>query len=512
MADKNKSIIESALLDAEKIQEALNANTKEILRSVAREEIDSVLKESLQEDYVEEDVEDETEEVEDDSIEVDADAEVGDTPVDADVEVDVDAEPIGGIEVDDVEDSEEGGDLEGDYESGMDTDVSDMGDEMDMTGASDDEVISVYKKLTGDDEIEVVVDDESGDVTLTVNEPGEFVIKTNDGEEDMDDVAAEPEMDIEVEPEMDIEAAPEMDAEIEIDAAPEMDAEVEDGEIEVDSEEDEDEVMYEIALDEDIVRTATGDIENSMTGDIPTGDIDNVSAPVGDKNDDQWAGDNLEQTFPEDEATKGDGHAEHVMNEDEIAEETVTEEEISEEEVAEGEEAIEEAIPVGSAQAHHKGGHAANIGQPKGAGADNLKESAIKYNKLLTEAKELKGKNDEYKQALKQFRTMLAETVVFNSNLTYVTKLFMEHSTTKDEKQTILKRFDDEVSTLKESKKLYKSIVNDLSSRKPMNESIDEKLNKEVTSSSSKQLNESTAYVDKETSRIMDLMKRVENR
>ena len=61
---------------------------------------------------------------------------------------------------------------------------------------------------------------------------------------------------------------------------------------------------------------------------------------------------------------------------------------------------------------------------------------------MLTEAKELKGRNEEYKGALKQFRTMLAETVVFNSNLTYVTKLFMEHSTTKVEKDSIFKRFE----------------------------------------------------------------------
>jgi hypothetical protein len=37
------------MLDIKKIQEALNANTKEILRSVAKEEIDSVVKESLME-------------------------------------------------------------------------------------------------------------------------------------------------------------------------------------------------------------------------------------------------------------------------------------------------------------------------------------------------------------------------------------------------------------------------------------------------------------------------------
>ena len=131
---------------------------------------------------------------------------------------------------------------------------------------------------------------------------------------------------------------------------------------------------------------------------------------------------------------------------------------------------------------------------------------------MLTEAKELKGKNGEYKQALKQFRTMLAETVVFNSNLTYVTKLFMEHSTTKSEKEGIFKRFDNEVSTLKESKKLYKTLASQLGARKPMNESISNKIDKEVSSGVSKQLSESTVYVDKETSRIMDLMKRVDRK
>ena len=142
----------------------------------------------------------------------------------------------------------------------------------------------------------------------------------------------------------------------------------------------------------------------------------------------------------------------------------------------------------------------------------SLVESENKYKALLTEAKELKGRNEEYKTALKTFRTMLAETVVYNSNLTYVTKLFMEHSTTKDEKQTILKRFDEEVSTLKESQRLYKTIVNELSSKAPIKESIDKAIIKEAATGTSKQLNESTAYIDKETSRIKDLMRRVENR
>ena len=46
MADSEKSILEKAMLDAKRIQEALTANAQEILRNVALEEIDGVVKES----------------------------------------------------------------------------------------------------------------------------------------------------------------------------------------------------------------------------------------------------------------------------------------------------------------------------------------------------------------------------------------------------------------------------------------------------------------------------------
>ena len=467
MAEKNKSIIESALLDAKRIQEALNANTKEILRSVAIEEIDGLVKESLEEGYVEEDADEETEDVT-----VTADDEVADDAADDSEEVADDSEFTS-------DDSEEGDDLEGGDDMGMSAEPLGGDTEVrDMTQASDDDVIKVYKELTGDSEIEVVVDDETGDIKLSVNEPGKFIIKTNAGtsEPDGDEFSAD-EFSAD-------EFGAEGGAEISTD---EFGTEGGADEFGGEEEEEVDEVMYEIALDE---------MEN----------IDGIKAPLGNKNDDNWAGDNLEGGFDDDAVKYAHAEGDMVMSESDTMEE---------------EETLEESIPVGSGQAHRLPGKA-NIGQPKGAGADNLKESkkstmtinevANKYNTLLTEAKDLRGKNEEYKEALKTFRTMLAETVVFNSNLTYVTKLFMEQTTTKDEKQAILKRFDEEVSTLKESKKLYKTIVNELSSRKPMNESIDRKLNKDVSSGVSKQLNESTAYIDKETQRIKDLMSRVEKR
>ena len=439
MAEKNKSIIESALLDAKRIQEALNANTKEILRSVAIEEIDGLVKESLEEGYVEEDAEEvemsELEAGDDESEEIEA----GDDEESSEEES---------------EDSEEGDDLEGDDDVSMSAVALGGDDEVevdDLTKASDDDIISVYKKLTGDDTIEVVVDDESGDIHLTVGEPGEFIIKTGEEaeEEGMDEAMYEG-----------------------------LYEDMSEGEME--ESENVDEVMYEIALDE---------MEN----------IDGIKAPIGDN-----TGDNLQGGF-DDEQTYAHAEGEMVMSEGDEMEESETMDEV-EDKMEEGEEHIDEYIRKTEAQGMRAGAEH----QPKTGGA--LEESVEQYNTLLTEAKELRGKNEEYKQALKQFRTMLAETVVFNSNLTYVTKLFMEHSTTKEEKQAILKRFDNEVSTLKESKKLYKTIASELTSRKPMNESVERKINNEVSSGMSKQLNESTAYIDKETQRIKDLMSRVEKR
>jgi hypothetical protein len=396
MADK-KSIIEEALLDITNIQNALNANTKEILRSVAKEEINGVVKESLIEEIYEE------EELELEPAEMGGEEEEESTE-----------DSLG-----DFESSEE--EPEMGSELGMDTDVL-GGAEMDMTAASDDEVIAIYKKLSGEDEIEIVGDE----IHMNITEPGEYVVKL-DGEE------AEEE-------ELELEPAGE--------------------------EEEESDVEYEIEMDDEE--------ESEMPSDL----------------------------VPADE------------EEEEEEEEVEDEEEV---------EAIDEKISIGTGMSvgnHRNKTAAGSIGAQENPKSVNesakakalVSETTKKYNSLLTEATKLKGENEEFRAALKEFRTKLVETVVFNSNLTYVTKLFMEHSTTKGEKQNIIKRFDEEVTNLKESKKLYKTIANELETRKPINESIESKIIKEATTSTSKQLNESTAYVDPSTKRIMDLINRVEKR
>jgi hypothetical protein len=431
MAEK-KSILEEALLDINNIKNALNANTKEILRSVAKEEIDSVVKESLMKneaDYEEEDL-DST----DDAVDLGGDADAATADIDT---MDLGGEESEEDELGDIEGSEEVGPEvspemgdEMDADLGMDADAL-GGDELDMTGASDDDVIAIYKKLSGEDEIEIVGDE----IHLNISEPGEYIVKKGaldlgGDEEEVED----------------------------IDLGPIG------GEEEV---EDDSDVDYEIEL---------GDDEESE-----------------------------------------EYEAEESGEEEEAGEETDAADTEEGEEESEEEEEIEEGIRTNKAQANKAGAEY----QPKVLGAKSVNESASKklvlettkkYNSLLTEAKKLQSENQEFRKALKTFRNQLVETVVFNSNLTYVTRLFMEHSTTKAEKQNIIKRFDEQVSNLVESKKLYTTIANELETRKPINESVESKLIKTTTTSTSNQLNESTAYVDPSTKRILDLINRVEQK
>jgi hypothetical protein len=119
----------------------------------------------------------------------------------------------------------------------------------------------------------------------------------------------------------------------------------------------------------------------------------------------------------------------------------------------------------------------------------------------------LRGKNEEYRKALNVFREKLNEVAIFNSNLAYATRLFTEHSTTKKEKINILRRFDD-VETLKESKNLYRSLKDELTSTdtKSINESVTTKLNKSVSTGSSTTLIESKTYENPQFLRMKDLM------
>ena len=125
------------------------------------------------------------------------------------------------------------------------------------------------------------------------------------------------------------------------------------------------------------------------------------------------------------------------------------------------------------------------------------------------EVENLKKQNAEYKKALILFKEKLNEVAVFNANLAYATRLFTEHSTTKQEKLNILKRFDS-VSTMNESKSLFSTIKSELGTKTTVTETVAEKIsNTPTTSSSTDVLSESKAYENPQFSRIKEMMKKI---
>ena len=145
-----------------------------------------------------------------------------------------------------------------------------------------------------------------------------------------------------------------------------------------------------------------------------------------------------------------------------------------------------------------------NKGGMDRTGIDSKKVYKAGSGSINEEVTKLKKQNDEYKKALVLFKDKLNEVAVFNINLAHATRLFTEHSTTKQEKLSILKRFDS-ISTLKESKNLYSSIKVELETKKPVTESVVEKITTAPTSSS-KVLSESKAYENPQFKRMKDLM------
>ena len=142
--------------------------------------------------------------------------------------------------------------------------------------------------------------------------------------------------------------------------------------------------------------------------------------------------------------------------------------------------------------------------------AHSSANTAIKENQNRQELQILREKNEEYRKALNLFRTKLNEVAVFNSNLAYATRLFTEHTTTKQEKINILRRFDS-VETIKESKNLFQNLKGELSggNSKPINESIERTIDKSPSTGSSSNLIESKTYENPQFLRMKDLMTKI---
>ena len=485
MATKRKSIIEEALLEAKSLEDALKANTKEMLAAHMKQEIENIVESSL--------TEQEDEEVEEIDVEG-SDEEMEEMPaLDAGEDSEGDAEEVDSeeselmdldIDLDDLAADDEEVEIDLELPAALD-----MGDEeeLDLTGASDEEVIAVFKKMSDDDEVEVVKDEDG--IHLTDNETGaEYYIKESD----------------------------EMGEGYDVHEGEDYMEEGKYGGNKGDESRSHRDYMEEAGCGKGLDEAGCGDhMEEETIYEIELSEEQPYGGNKGDESKSQRDYMEEGEDYMEEGkygGNKGDesrSHRDYMEEGDDMYEETLDLDE---------EEAIEEdklkrhqstgyqkysGAKAGSDQASPYGGSVSE--SRKRRTPKNVER--VSESKIMKEYKELKSKNEEYKGALKVFKNKLNEVALFNTNLAYVNRLFTEHSTTKNEKMEILKRFDS-AESIKESKSIYKSVKSELESKTPITESVENKVNKTVKSSKS-DLNESTAYVDPQITAIKDLMRKI---
>jgi hypothetical protein len=517
---ENKNLVQEALIQMRNVEEAIAQNAKGILASTMKEEINQLVKESLSEQDMEDEVE-----------------------LDTDIDMDV---PV---------DNED--DMEMDMDFDMDMDMDSEESPIDLTDASDEEILKVFKAMGEEDGIIVKKDGE--DIHLSdTDTDSEYLVKLGESEEDEEELDEAMHMD-----EMD---DMDLDTEDVINAIFSKDGDVEDIDME------EEEVMYEIEFneeDDDMMEEEDDDMMEEEDDDMMEEEDDDMmeeedldesynhrravregkstvkpkgvgigSGPKftyngktagGFKEDKKEGpktmgtgkpkfeykkGENMEQKSKVVKAETKEGQGYKDKEDERLAMKhgKMASKDLKTTRARRDDAGFEKRETKEAARTYGMG---SKEGRGLRKGITNNRnyvygKNGVKVESTESEVNMLREKNEEYRKALNVFREKLNEVAIFNSNLAYATRLFTEHSTTKKEKINILRRFDN-VDTLKESKNLYRSIKDELSKPEsaPMNESVEAKLNKNVSTGSSTTLIESKTYENPQFLRMKDLMSKL---
>jgi hypothetical protein len=471
MAEKN--LVEEAIVQIQNLEEAINENAKEILASTMKEEISELVKESMKNEAEEDEL--------DADINVDdiEDAEGDEDEIEMDMDMDM-------------------GDDEDEMDMDMDMDMDSDDETIDLTDASDEEVLAVFKKMSNQDSISI---EKEGDyIHLDDNDAEtEYLIQTESEEQmeemdEMDEMNHMDEMDFEFGDEDGEEVVYDLDGEEE---TPSFMSKKDITMYEPEGEEEEEEIVYEIEMDsveeeeeeEEFVYESTkpkvgpknklGDAKTSIYKTTPKGGFNEKKAHAN--------------------PTKGTGKPKFEFKEGQTHKFDMPSPTGS-----------EKLTPAEAKEAARTYGFGSKKGRGLRKGITNNRNLTFESREIMEEVEMLRAKNEEYRKALNLFRDKLNEVAIFNSNLAYATRLFTEHSTSKQEKINILRRFDS-ADTLKESKALYRTIKEELGTPAQtfMNESIEKVIEKAPQSGSAINLIESKTYENPQFMRMKDIMSKI---
>jgi hypothetical protein len=473
MANDKKSLVEEALIQMKNLEQVVTENAKGILSSTMKEEIEELVKESIEEDMTYE-------------------------------------EEMNEMDSPEMEEGVHKMDMEEQEEEELSFDLSDEDDEMEMPGMGMNMDMDSEDMMMGDeDEIEPldlsnneVSDEELMAVIMGMGDDDVLSIKRDDNSIDADMMTKTDSMEfpLDGEDEMEMDFSDEEGDEFEDEEMAEGNYEMEEGNYDM-----EEEIVYEIEMDEE----DSGDdekIDESMT--VKPKGVGMGSGPkkVSFKGENVHPGPKgksstdakkfVKGEFKEGKygMNKGDKSKTHPDDEDYTTKKGMN---LKRKAFEKNEEEMKEA-------SRTYGNGSRNY--PKREG---LPKRKVEPNQALREEVEsLRAKNDEYRKALNIFREKLNEVAVFNSNLAYATRLFTEHSTTKQEKINIMRRFDN-VETIKESKNLYTQVKEELSGKDSVvKESIVENIDR-TPSKGSTNLVESKTYENPQFLRMKDLMSKL---
>jgi hypothetical protein len=476
---KENNILEEAIIQMKNLEEAVAQNAKGILASTMKQEIKELVKESLNEQ--------DDEEIEDDE------------------EVDMEDSDVADVEFPDDEEEEEYEEDEEEEEYSNDesmmSSLDNEDDTLDLTNMDTDSVVKIFGLLDANTDIEVVPDQQKGNVHFKDNRTNKEYIVVTESDEDMG-MYSEEEM---YEENMDMM---EMDSDEMMGMYSEEEMYEEDMDMmEMDFDNEEDEIVYEIEMDEEEEEEEEEEFVTEAKKSTKPKGMGMGSASkfkYGSKP-------NMSGGFKENmkQGTKGVGMGSakkvNVYKETPVKGDFKIKPTKSKE-TKEGM-MMKPKMETKEAARTYGNGSKSGRGLRKGITPNrNLTFESVDSQELEL----LREKNEEYRKALNVFRTKLNEVAIFNSNLAYATRLFTEHSTSKQEKINILQRFDG-VETLKESKNLYKSIKDELTTTKTsqITESIERTIEKTPSTGSAVNLIESKTYENPQFLRMKDLMSKL---
>ena len=504
MAEK-QNLVEEALIQMKSLENVVSENAKGILASTMKEEISELVKESLK--------------TEDDS-EIDSymDDELGEQD-ELDTEMDDEDEDDNELPMDDEFDDEEDS-LEDEEEFEFPTMDDEDEEPIDLTNASDEEILKVFKAMGDQDGIIIKKDgdminleDTDADVEykiqmgesedkmyMNMEEQDEEDFLDMDGLEDMEDMEEMEDMedmedeneedsmynDMKEEDEMDMEDEDELMFEIEMDDFEEIGNEFS-------GDDEEEDFSFEFTEDEDVKFQKMETTEGFKAKGVGMGKAKfSYNKPTG----------GFKEKMKHANPTKGTGKPKFEFKEGDdmtgMKKPMMKKPMMKKPMMVKGGETTEASRTLGNGKRWGRNG----LDKPRAA------PQHLRVEGLETELVTLRERNEEYRKALNIFRSKLNEVAVFNSNLAYATRLFTEHSTTKNEKINILRRFDS-VESLKESKSLYKTIKDELGNQggsTVVKESFQHKIEKTPSSGSAINLMESKTYENPQFMRMKDLM------